>query len=145
MNQEEQGSQFDELWDKTLDALYINNKKIADSCSTSVCSFIDEKILLNCPAFCRSSDFYTDEYSFVIGMPEKKEVLFISYSLKAEPLISTHNGAGFDPDASAVWLYDEFHLIDSVFEHHIIFSDGVSYVIPFENFYHRTTNWFNGI
>lgn len=144
MNQGSQTDQFDELWGKVLDDLDVNNKIVLDTCLPSVRKFVDDKVLLNCPAFCRTSNFHADEYSFVIGMPDKKEILFISYALKATPHVSIYEGAGFDSTGIAFWLYDEFHLTDNVFEHHVIFSDGVSYVIPFDNFYHRTTNWFTG-
>ncbi len=145
MNQsEETNSQFDKIWDHTLDKIELNNRKILDVASPAVCNFIENKVLLNCPVFCRSSDFHTDEYSFVIGIPQK-EILFISYLLNDDLKIEIAQGPGFQSDAPAVWLYDEFHHIDNGFQHHIIFSDGVSYIIPFEKFYCRTTKWFEEV
>lgn len=136
---------FDGLWEATLDKIENNNKKILDVCSASVADFIREKVLLNCASFCRSADFYTDEYAFVIGSWELKEVLFIGYKLAGEVETTSHEGAGFEPDAPAVWLYDEFHQVDDHFEHHVIFSDGISYVIPFNKFYCRSTKWFEEV
>jgi len=143
MNQSEsQEDNFDGVWEATLDKLENNNKQILDICPSSVSNFIKEKVLLNCPTLSRSADFYTDEYAFVIGRWDEKDIVFIGYKLNNEVAISSHTGAGFDPDAPAVWLYDEFHQVDGHFEHHVIFSDGISYVIPFEKFYCRTTKWF---
>jgi hypothetical protein len=49
---------------------------------------------------------------------------------------------GFSSEEPAVWLYDEFHMKKDYYEHHVIFSDGNSYVIPFRSLYLRTTKWF---
>lgn len=142
---EEQTEEFEVLWDRTLDLLEDNNKRILEICSSSVADFINEKVLLNCPVFCRSGDFYSDEYAFVIGCPEKKEIIFISYKLNDEVQVAAHSGTGFDTNSAALWLYDEFHVVENHFEHHVIFSDGVSYVIPFDSFYCRSTTWFNEV
>jgi hypothetical protein len=145
MNQsEDQNSQFDKVWELTLDKIELNNRKILDIGSPAICNFIENRVLLNCPVFCRSSDFYTDEYSFIIGMPQK-EIVFISYLLNDDLKIESFTGPGFQQDAPAVWLYDEFHHIDNGFEHHIIFSDGISYIVPFEKFYCRSTKWFEEV
>ena len=144
MNQPEaQTEEFDVLWDRTLDIMEDNNKQILGICSPAVSAFIRDAVLLNCPVFCRSGDFYTDEYAFVVGCPEKKQIYFLSYKLQSDVTLQTFEGAGFDPQAPAEWLYDEFHNAEGTFEHHVIFSDGVSYVIPFTSFYCRTTKWFN--
>ena len=140
---EGQAEEFDVFWDRTLDQLEENNKRVLDLCSASVAGFIKDKVLLNCPVFCRSTDLHTDEYAFVIGCPEKKEVLYLSYNLSDNAEIETHGGVGFDSNTASQWLYDEFHVVDNHFEHHVIFSDGISYVIPFESFYCRSTPWFN--
>lgn len=143
MNQPEgQGEQFDKLWDETLLKLEANNQAIFDVVPVSVRNFIENRMLLDHPVFCRSSDFQTDEYSFVIGSPNTKEILFLSYRLNDELQIDSQQGAGFDLNAPAAWLYDEFHVVDGKFQHHVIFSDGISYVIPFDNFFCRVTKWF---
>lgn len=146
MNQAEaQTEEFDVLWDRTLDLMEDNNKQILTDCSPSVASFINDVVLLNNPVFCRSGDFYTDEYAFVVGCPDKKQIYYISYKLYNDVSLQTFEGDGFDPNSPAEWLYDEFHNVNGNYEHHVIFSDGISYVIPFSSFYCRTTSWFNEV
>lgn len=142
MNQTEPNDNFDLLWDSVLDKFDDHNKTIKEDCVSSISKFIDSHILTNCPVFSRSSNLQVEEYGFVIGKPEQKNILFLSYDIVGEVKQLTHTGPAFSEDEEVVWLYDEFHKKDSCYEHHIIFSDGVEWIIPFQSFQVRQTGWF---
>lgn len=141
---EGQTQEFDTLWDQVLSKLEKNNFILIEEEKTpqDIKRFLEEVVLLNCPAFSRSTN-QNDEYVFVIGSVENKIIYYLSYDLSGDIAVDTHSGVGFDINSNACWLYDEFHKTDSGYEHHVIFSDGKSYVIPFESFYLRTTAWFD--
>lgn len=143
MNQPEgQTPEFDAIWENTLAELEKSNEKLFENCPPSVRQFIDNFIFLNMPAFSRSILPNNDEYVFVIGSPENGEIYFLGYELTGEIKKFNHHGEAFDANAQAVWLYDEFHAVDNHFEHHVIFSDGTEYIIPFIFFHTRKTKWF---
>lgn len=139
---EGESTQFEQLWNSKMDALQNNFSEIKDSLPNNVVSFYENHTLLGCPVFSRCSNYKTEEYFFVIGKQTEDTILFISYDCPATPEIDQKVGIGFSFEEPAVWLYDEFHLVKDYYEHHIVFSDGMSYIIPFRSFYLRTCKWF---
>jgi hypothetical protein len=142
MNQEPITNQdFDREWAKTLDRLEQHNKEIAEISPQSVVDFIQQIDLFNSAVLVRSGSPARDQYIFSVEQPEEKRIIYIGYTLAGEIQQVKHTGPGFDEGIS-VWLYDEFHKIDSILNHNIIFSDGIEYVIPFTTLHVRLTNWF---
>lgn len=142
MNQKNSTVDFDQLWESTLDKFDDHNKTIAEQITPAVYKFINEYVLLNNPVFSRSVNLITDEYAMIIGLPETKNILYISYDTAGKITRNFHEGCAFSDDESAVWLYDEFHVTHDHFEHHIIFSDGMEMIVPFFSFHVRKTGWF---
>lgn len=142
MNQTGQDDNFDLLWDSVLDKFDDHNKTIKEDCLSTISKFIDGHILTNCPVFSRSSNLKLEEYGLVIGKPEQKSILFLSYETAGEPAKFYHTGPAFSDEEDVVWLYDEFHKKIDCYEHHIIFSDGIEWIIPFHSFQMRQTGWF---
>ena len=142
MNQKNSTVDFDQLWESTLDKFEDHNKTIAEFLTPSVYKFINDYVLLNNPVFSRSINCITDEYALVVGMPEAKNILYISYDTVGKVTRNFYQGCAFSDDENCVWLYDEFHVTDDHFEHHIIFSDGMEMIVPFFSFHLRKTGWF---
>lgn len=136
-----QSTDFEHLWDSRMDSLQNNFDTIKDDLPKSAVKFYENHMLLGQPVFCRSSNFSNEEYAFVIGKPKENKILFVSYDLMGLVQEEKFNGSGFASDEPVVWLYDEFHRRKDFFEHHIIFSDGISYIIPFKSMYVRCTSW----
>ena len=133
---------FEKLWNERMDSLQNNFAEIKEKLPANVVSFYENHTLLGCPVFSRCSNYKTEEYFFVIGKQAEDRILFISYDCPTIPEINQQSGLGFSSEEPAVWLYDEFHMVKDYYEHHIIFSDGMSFVIPFRSFYLRTCKWF---
>ena len=135
---------LEKLWNEKIDSLINNSNRIKDYLPINARKFMETYDFMNFTAFCRSSSFYRDEYAFVIGDASSEEIYMISYQIPKDvnPSVETFEGRGFGQSEIAIWLYDEFHYKKSYFEHHVIFSDGASYIIPFTNFSCRKTSWF---
>lgn len=141
MNTEEgQTPEFDLVWDQAIEKLDQSNEELSESCPVSVKNYIRNESLFNSPIFCVGDD--QSEYKFVVGSVDAKQIYYINYELVDEININWHTGPAFDKTQSPLWLYDEFHKVDNHFEHHIVFSDGREYVIPFIFFQFRKTSWF---
>jgi len=138
-----QTDQFEKTWNQRMDCLQDNFDEIRERLPENVLYFYEHHTLLGCPVFCRANNYKTEEYFFVIGKQSDNQILYISYDMPYQPELDLFSGMGFSSEEPAVWLYDEFHLKKDFYEHHIIFSDGNSYVIPFRSFYLRTTKWFD--
>lgn len=134
---------FDNLWNERMDSLQANFDSIKNQLPFSAVNFYENQVLLGYPAFCRSGNYAQDEFNFIIGKEPEKKIIFISYDFYQKPEIEQYSGPGFSLTEPAVWLYDEFHLKKETYEHHIIFSDGMSYIIPFQSMYVRQTSWFD--
>jgi hypothetical protein len=133
--------EFDALWDATLQKLEQHQEEILEKCSLPIKKFIKEINLFNCPIHSRSINFFTDEYPLVVGQPQEK-VYSLSYEVIDRPKIIYHDGAGFDKNEKACWLYDEFHRVENHYIHNVLFSDGMEMQIPFVFFYFRQQSWF---
>lgn len=133
--------EFDNLWDLTLQKFEEHQQQILETCSVPIKKFITNINFFNCPVHCRSINFSTDEYPLVIGQPSER-VFSLSYEILENPKIIYHEGAGFDKNEKASWLYDEFHKVENHYVHHILFSDGMEMQIPFVFFFFREQSWF---
>ncbi len=131
-----------DLWNTRLSDLQNNYELIKNSLPVSVLSFIEKHDFTNYNVFSKSNNLKTDEYAFVIGSCDINEIYYISYDFYEDASIEVVTGTGFTNALPAVWLYDEFHIGKNCFEHHIIFSDGHSYIMPFKSFSVRKTGWF---
>lgn len=137
---EGQTPEFDTLWDSALDNLEKNNKELVSNCPQVLKGFVEKVVLFNCPVFSRS-DINT-EYLFVVAVPEEQSICFLNYELVGEIKIQEHEGPAFIKDEPPIWLYDEFHRCENHYEHHVVFSDGKEFIVPFIFFNYRFTNWF---
>lgn len=133
--------EFDSKWEECLENLAEHNNKLAEKCLPSVAKFINNVHLFEAAVHTRSFNFSNDSYQFVVGIPSEA-IYSLSYEITADPVIIKHEGSGFDADQKSFWLYDEFHKIDNHYEHHIIFSDGYEFQVPFVFFYTRKQSWF---
>jgi hypothetical protein len=133
--------QIENLWNSRIDELENHYSRISNKLPESANAFILSHDLLNCSSFSRSVNL-NDEFLFIIGDYENKEILFIQYEVIGKIEVDTHVGDGFGSRSNPIWLYDEFHVKKSYFEHHIIFNDGLGYVIPFKSFAFRKSEWF---
>lgn len=136
---------IEKLWNDKIDALMNHCNRIKDYLPQNALKFMETQDFMNFSAFCRSGNLTRDEYAFVIGDSTTQEIFMLSYELPndAKPSIEIYEGRGFSQNDIAIWLYDEFHYKKTYYEHHIIFSDGLSYVIPFTSFSCRRTAWFS--
>ena len=137
---EGQTPEFDAAWDYALDKLEENNKELTSNCPQSLKEFIKNIVLFNCPTFSRSDGL--TEYTFVVANPEEQKIYFLNYELVGNIEIYNHDGPAFLKDDPPMWLYDEIHKCENHYEHHIVFSDGKEYLIPFVFFNYRFTDWF---
>lgn len=133
--------EFDAVWDATLEKFEKHQEEIVENCVAPIKKFIKNINFFNCPIHCRSINFFNDEYQLVVGQPPEK-VFSLSYEIIDQPRIINHSGAGFDKNEKASWLYDEFHKVENHYVHHILFSDGVEFQIPFVFFFFRQQSWF---
>lgn len=130
----------EELWNSRIEQLEKNYERIRDELPSNVLAFIDKYDLTNSNVFCKSVSPSTDEHMFVVAN-QQEEILYIAYELYGTPQFEIVYGDGFSDKLPCLWLYDEFHWKKTYFEHHIIFSDGYSYVVPFTSFYLRKSSW----
>lgn len=135
--------EFDVLWNERMDALQNNFDTIRNQLPYSAVNFYETQMLLGCPIFCRTGNYSQDEFNFIVGKEADKKIIFISYDFYNKPEVEQYTGPGFSMNETSVWLYDEFHVRKDTYEHHIIFSDGMSYIIPFHSMYVRQTSWFD--
>ncbi len=140
-SKQETTGQIESLWNSRIDELESHYSRISENLPESVNSFISSYDLLNCGVFSRSTNL-NDEYMFVIGDYENKDIYFLQYEMLGKLEVDNFTGEGFGNGSNLIWLYDEFHIKKSYFEHHIIFSDGLSFVIPFKSFTFRKCEWF---
>lgn len=131
----------EELWNSRIDQLEKNYDRIKDDLPKNVVKFIQSYDLTNRNVFCKSVSPLTDEHMFIIGNPDDQEILYIGYEFYGMPNFELVYGDGFSDKLPCLWLYDEFHWKKTFYEHHVIFSDGYSYVIPFTAFYLRKSSW----
>lgn len=141
----ETGDDIDNLWNEKIDSFMQHCQRIKDYLPFNARKFMENNDFINFTAFCRSGNFGRDEYAFVLGDTSAEDIYMLSYKMPEDlyPLIETFEGRGFSQNEVAIWLYDEFHYKKSYYEHHIIFSDGMSYIIPFLSFSCRKTSWFS--
>jgi hypothetical protein len=133
--------QIENLWNSRIDELENHYSRISNKLPESVSAFISSHDLLNNSAFSRSVNI-NDEFLFIIGDFHNKEILFLQYEMFGKIEVENFTGEGFHSGIRPIWLYDEFHVKKSYFEHHIVFNDGISYVIPFKSFIFRKCEWF---
>lgn len=140
----ETGTDVENLWNNCIDSFMNHCARVRDYLPKNVVDFTETYDFMNHTCFCRSTNFFRDEYAFVIGNSAEKEIFMLSYDIPegVSPCVDSYEGRGFSQSEISIWLYDEFHYKKTYYEHHIIFSDGLSYVIPFKNFYYRKTPWF---
>ena len=132
---------FAREWSETLDKLELHNKEIIEVSPQSVADFINNSDLFNSTALIRSSSVQQDQYLFAVEQPDAKRIVYIGYTLVGDVQQIKHSGSGFD-SGLVLWLYDEFHKTDNCLQHHIIFSDGLEYIVPFKTLQVRLTPWF---
>jgi len=135
-----QTPEFDVLWDNALAELEKSNEKLIESCPAPLKKFINSVTLFNCAVLCSTS--FTAEYQFVIGSADEGKIYFLGYETTDDIIVKNHNGPAFEVSRSPLWLYDEFHKVENHYEHHIVFSDGREFIIPFIFFHYRETDWF---
>lgn len=135
-------AEFDAIWESKLQQIDQEFEKIRESLPPSAVNFYKNVDLAGCHVQARAHNWSTEESMFVIDKFQDKKIFFINYELVDQIEIDIFTGAGFAQDEPAIWLYDEFHRKKSYFEHHVVFSDGLSYVIPFKSFYLRKTSYF---
>jgi hypothetical protein len=135
-----QTPEFDVLWDTVLSDLENNNETLIETCPALLKNFINNATLFNCPVLCSTKN--PAEYQFVVGSSEQGKIYFVGYETIAEIIVNEHQGPAFEISKSPLWLYDEFHKVENHYEHHIIFSDGKEFIIPFIFFQYRETEWF---
>lgn len=140
-SQEEVDQSVEDLWNSALDQLAKHYESIKEKFTDNIINLIEKQDLFNSSIICRSI-FDNDEYTFVISA-DGDEILYLSYDLCGQIVFEEFFGNGFSKNIPCVWLYDEFHLKEEYFEHHVIMSDGKSFVIPFKNFHMRKSDWFN--
>jgi len=135
--------EFDILWNGKLEELEANFSEIKDRLPATAVSFYDKYNLAGCAVFARAHNWETEEYQFVIGKPAEQKIVFVGYNLTSNPEIDMFHGEGFGTQEPAMWLYDEFHLKKNYAEHHVVFSDGLSYIMPFNSMLVRECNFFD--
>lgn len=134
--------EFDVLWQQKLQQLNDDFEKIREELPKSAVYLFEKVDLAGGYVQSRSRNHMTEESFFVIDKFQDSSIYFLGYDFVGEPEVDFLIGSGFAPDEPAVWLYDEFHKKRNFFEHHVVFSDGMSCVVPFKSLYLRRTQYF---
>lgn len=76
-----------------------------------------------------------EDYAVVTGESRDGVNHILVYTLEKPPLVTAHEGVGFDPATTpGVWLYDEFGVDgDGNFTHNVIFTNGIELEVVFKS------------